>query len=217
MVLGHYGVALAAKRLAPRACLGWLLAAAVAVDLIWPVFLLLGLEHVRIWPGLMAANPLDFYDYPITHSLATGVGWGLLAAGLYFALNRDALGARVIAWLVVSHWFLDLLMHRPDLPVYPGGPMLGLGAWNSVALTIGLEVVVFGAGIAVYLRTTVAKGPQGQWALWGFVVLFGLAYFASLLGPPPGDARTLAWAALLQWLIVPWGWWIDAQRSVRAS
>src|SRR6185295_19275628 len=98
--LGHYGVAFAAKRLAPRTCAGWLLAAAQALDLIWPIFLLLGIEHVRVTPGLMAANPLDFYDYPWTHSLAGACGWAILFAGVYFAINRDRPGALVIAALV---------------------------------------------------------------------------------------------------------------------
>jgi hypothetical protein len=215
MVLGHYGVALAAKRLAPRTCLGWLLAAAAGVDLIWPVFLLLGIEHVRITPGLMAANPLDFYDYPITHSLVGGIAWGIVFAAVYFAINRERTGAWVIGVLVVSHWFLDAIVHRPDLPIYPGGPMVGLGLWNSVPGTLIAEALVYTGGLVVYLRTTTAKGRQGDIALWSFVILMAVLYLVSAFGPPPGDVKPLAWAALAQWIIAPWGWWIDSRRAVR--
>jgi membrane-bound metal-dependent hydrolase YbcI (DUF457 family) len=205
-------VALAAKRLAPQTCLGWLLAAAVGVDLVWPILLLFGLEHVRIVPGLMPANPLDFYDYPITHSLVGGLGWAVLFAAIYFAINRDRNGAWIIGALVVSHWFLDLIVHRPDLPIYPGGPMAGLGLWRSVPGTLVAEGLVFGAGIIVYLRTTTARGMQGHIALWSFVIVSAALYLASALGPPPGNVNALAWAALAQWIVVPWGWWIDASR-----
>jgi hypothetical protein len=215
MVLGHYGLALAAKRLAPRTCLGWLLAAAAGVDLIWPIFLLLGIEHVRITPGLMPANPLDFYDYPITHSLVGGIGWGIVFAAVYFAINRDRTGAWVIGALVVSHWFLDAMVHGPDLPIYPGGPKVGLGLWNSVPGTLIAEAVVFGAGIWVYVRTTVARGKQGEIALWSFVIVMSALYLVSSFAPPPPDVRSLAWAALAQWIIAPWGWWIDSARRVR--
>jgi hypothetical protein len=214
MFIGHYGVALAAKRVAPRTCLGWLLAAAAGVDLVWPILLLLGVEHIRIVPGLMAANPIDFYDYPITHSLVGGIGWGILFAGVYFAINRDRTGAWVIGALVVSHWFLDAIMHRPDLAIYPGGPMVGFGLWNSIPGTLLAEALVLGAGLLVYLRTTRSKGWQGNIALWSFVILMVVLYLASTFGPPPGDVKSLAWAALAQWIIVPWGWWIDVKREV---
>src|SRR6266852_4672010 len=107
MFLGHYGLAFAAKKVAPRTCLGWLLAATATLDLLWPVFLLLGLEHVRIVPGLMRMSPLDLYDYPITHSLVGALGWSVLVGGIYFALRRDRTGALVIGALVMSHWVLD--------------------------------------------------------------------------------------------------------------
>src|SRR5688572_12493051 len=123
MLLGHYGVAFAAKSAAPRASLGTLNLAAQFLDELWPIFVLLGLEQVRVSPGLMAANPLDFVHYPITHSLVGAIGWSVLLGLIYHAMRRNRRGAVVVGLLVLSHWLLDLPMHRPDLPLWPGSDM----------------------------------------------------------------------------------------------
>ncbi|MDQ3998309.1 MAG: metal-dependent hydrolase, partial [Gemmatimonadota bacterium] len=120
MLLGHYGIALAAKRAAPRTSLGTLNLAAQLLDELWPIFVLMGLETVRVAPGLMAANPLDFVHYPITHSLVGALGWSVLLGVVYLAMTRYRRGAVVVGLLVLSHWFLDLPMHRADLPLWPG-------------------------------------------------------------------------------------------------
>ena len=216
MFLGHYGVAFAAKRIAPRACLGWLLAATATLDLVWPIFLLLGVEHVRIAPGITLMTPLDFYDYPITHSLLGALGWSVLVGGLYFGVNRDRVGAVVIAALVTSHWVLDAIVHRPDLPLYPGGEArFGLGLWNSLPATLVVETVFFVGGLWIYLLTTRATDRAGSYALWSFVALFSVIFVASTFGPPPPSVAAIAWMGFAQWLIVPWGWWIDAHRTER--
>jgi len=169
MFLGHYGLAFAAKRLSPRTCLGWFLAATVTLDLLWPVFLLLGLEHVRIAPGITVMTPFDFYDYPITHSLVGALGWSIALAALYSAFNRDRGGGLIVGALVTSHWVLDAVVHRPDLPLYPGGPLIGLGLWNSVPGTLIVEGVLWIGGVWIYLKSTTAQSPTGHYALWSFV------------------------------------------------
>ena len=116
MFLGHHAAAFAAKPLAPRVSLGTLIAAALLVDLLWPILLILGLEHVRIAPGITAVTPLDFYDYPITHSLVAVLGWSIAMALL---VRKHPL---VVGATVFSHWVLDFITHRPDLPLWPGGP-----------------------------------------------------------------------------------------------
>src|SRR5712692_10106137 len=121
MFLGHFGVALAAKELAPRTSLGALVLAAQFADLLWPIFLLTGLEQVRIAPGITRATPLDFVHYPITHSLVGQALWGLALGLLYFSLRRNAKSAVIVGACVVSHWFLDVIVHRPDLPVVSSG------------------------------------------------------------------------------------------------
>jgi hypothetical protein len=217
--LGHYGLAFAAKRAAPRTQLGVLTFAAQWADELWPVLLLLGVEHVRIVPGLMAASSFDFVDYPISHSLALDIGWALLLGGAYYALRRDARGAIVVGLLVVSHWVLDVLVHRPDLPLWPGGPAVGLGLWNSVPLTLVAEALVFGGGLALYLRATVATDRIGSIALWALVTvlvaIYAMPYVMPDSGPPSTDTHGLALSALVLWLFVPWAYWIDRHRAPR--
>src|SRR5918992_5304926 len=153
MLLGHYGVAFAAKRAAPRTSLGMLNLAAEFLDELWPIFVLMGIEHVRVAPGLTAANPLDFVHYPITHSLVGAIGWSVLLGGLYYAMRRYRRGAVVVGLLALSHWFLDLPMHAPDLPLWPGSEVkVGLGAWRSIPLTVAIELAVFVPGLVAYLR-----------------------------------------------------------------
>ena len=133
MFLGHFGVAFGAKRYAPTAGLGVLFLAAQFVDVLWPTLLLLGVERVAIVPGITTVTPLDFQHYPVSHSLAAVIGWAALLGGAYYAMFRSRRAAWVIAALVVSHWFLDLVVHRPDLPLAPGHEArLGLGLWNSL-------------------------------------------------------------------------------------
>ena len=169
MFIGHIGLAFAAKKVAPRPSLGTLALAAQLVDGVWPVFLLLGWEKVEIVPGITAVTPLLFVSYPYTHSLAAGAVWALLLAGGYYLLRRDGVGAGWIAALVVSHWILDFISHRPDMPLWPGGPKVGLGLWNSVPATLAVEFALFAGGIWLYLSATRARDRVGTWALAAFV------------------------------------------------
>lgn len=214
MFLGHFGVGFVAKSAAPRVSLGSLVLAAQFIDLLWPTFLLLGWEQVRIAPGITTVTPLDFVSYPISHSLVAVAGWALLVWATYLFLCRYPRGAVVLALLVVSHWLLDVVVHRPDLPVYPGGRLVGLGLWSSVTLTLGVELLTFVIGLWVYLRTTAPRDPVGYWSLWTFVVLLLLTYAANLLGPPPPSVTALAWFGQAQWLLVAWAYWIDRHRRV---
>lgn len=217
MFLGHYGVAFAAKRAAPRTSLGALTFAGEFLDELWPILLLLGVEHVKIVPGLMAMSPLDFTDYPISHSLLMAIIWGILVGGAYFLLRRYGRGAWVMAILVVSHWFLDLPMHRPDLPLWPGAgsPKLGLGLWNSAAATYVIELGIYAIGIGIYVRATRALDKIGSWGLWAYVVVLAVIFVSSNGAPPPSE-KALAWTALAIWLFVPWAWWVDRHRMSTA-
>jgi hypothetical protein len=213
LFIGHYGVGFAGKRAAPRVSLGWWFLAVQLVDLLWPIFLLLGWEEVRIHPGDTVLTPLEFRRYPITHSLAGGLGWGLLLALVYRAFKGRSRDAFLLGCGVVSHWVLDAIVHRPDLPVFPGSATrIGLGLWNHVAATLLLELGLFFAGLVLYLRMTRARGALGHVSLWSFVVVILLIYVQNLFGPPPPDERSLAWFALIAWLIPPWGFWIDRTR-----
>jgi hypothetical protein len=214
MFLGHYGVAFAARRAAPRTSLGTTLFAAQFLDELWPVLLLLGLERVRIAPGLMAASALDFVSYPISHSLVTALGWAILIGLVYFAARRYGRGAWIVGGSVASHWFLDAPMHRPDLPLWPGSATLvGGGLWDSVPATVVIEVGLLAAGLALYLRGTRARDRIGRWGLWSMVALLAFFFLGGVTGPPPPDERSLAVMTLGLWLFVPWGWWVDRHRE----
>lgn len=215
MFVGHFGVGLAAKKLAPRVSLGTLFLAAQFIDLLWPTLLLLGWERVRIAPGVTPGVPLVFEHYPISHSLLAVVGWGGLIGGLYFLIRRDRRGAIVLALAVLSHWILDLIVHVPDLPVYPGGHQVGLGLWHSVPATLAVELAIFGAGIWLYVRATQAIDAVGRWAFVALVAFLGLVHGANLFGDPPPSVTALALVGQAQWLLVLWGYWVDRHRTVR--
>jgi len=215
MFLGHYGLALGAKRLTPRTSLGTSVLAAQFLDELWPIFLVAGIEQVEVKPGLMAANPLDFVYYPFSHSLAAAVVWSVLLGGVYYASRRDRRSATIVGLLVLSHWILDFPMHAPDLPLWPGSPMrVGLGAWRSIPLTIVLELAVFVPGLVMYLRATRARDIIGSWALWAMVLLLIAIFVSGFVSAPPPTGRAVGYAALAIWLFVPWGYWIDRHREL---
>lgn len=216
MFIGHHAAGFVSKRLAPQVSLGTLFFATMFLDLLWPVLLLLGLEHVRIDPGNTAFTPLDFYDYPISHSLLTVLGWSVLIGIVYGVVRKNWRGATIVGAAVLSHWVLDFVTHRPDLPLWPGGPLVGLGLWSSVPGTVIVESLFFLATLALYLRTTVARDRTGSIALWALVIFLVLIFLANLVSPPPPSVNAIAWTALLAWWFVPWAAWIDRHRQARA-
>src|SRR5215467_13558656 len=170
MFIGHYGVAFAARRAAPRTSLGVLVLAAQWVDLVWPIFLLLGWERVRVAPGDTRLTPLDFESYPWTHSLAAVLVWALAVGGVA-ALRQGRRAGLVVGGCVASHWVLDLLVHRPDLQLAPGvEARVGLGLWNVPAVALALEALFFFGGLALYVRATRPTSAGGRWGLAALVV-----------------------------------------------
>lgn len=213
MFIGHFGLGFGAKAAAPRVSLGWLLLAAQFIDLLWPTLLLLGIERVSIVPGATRVTPLLFEHYPVSHSLLAVLGWAVALGGLYFRLRRDRVGALVVAALVLSHWLLDAVVHRPDLPLFPGSEALvGLNAWASLPLTLAIELPLFALGVWLYARATVPLDARGHWGFVGLVAFLLAIYAANLLGDPPPSATAIAWAGHAQWLLVLWGYWIDGHR-----
>ena len=213
MFVGHFGVGFGGKAVAPRISLGTLFLSAQFLDLLWPTFLLLGMEKVAIVPGITRVTPLDFISYPISHSLLTAVGWGGLFALVYGLLTRYQAGAIVAGILVVSHWILDAVMHRPDLPLYPGGELrIGFGLWNSLGATLLIELSLFALGVWLYFRSTRARDRAGSIGAWALVAFLLLVYVGNLTGDPPPSETVLAWVGQAQWLIVLWGFWIDRHR-----
>lgn len=215
MFIGHFGVAFAGKAVAPRASLGALFLAAQFIDLLWPVLLLLGVERVRIVPGATAVMPLEFVHYPFSHSLAAALLWSVLIGMVYQRLTRYWRGAVVLGLAVISHWFLDALVHLPDLPLYPGSEALvGMGLWSSLGGTLGTEPAIFGTGLWLYLRSTHSRDEIGAVGLAVFTLFLLTIYAANLYGPPPPSVQALAWEGQAQWLLVLGGGWIDRHRRI---
>jgi membrane-bound metal-dependent hydrolase YbcI (DUF457 family) len=214
MFIGHYAVGLAAKRLAPRTSLGTLFAAPTLADLLWPVFLLLGWEQARVVPGPNPFLNLWLDDIPVSHSLVALIAWGLLFGYLYRTRTGYARGALVVGLLVLSHWVLDFVTHRPDMPLYPGSVNVGLGLWNSVVGTVIVEGVMFLAAAIIYLQTTRARDAIGRYGIWGLVVVLAGSYVGTLFSPPPTNMTAIAiFGIAFGWLFVLVAWWVDRHRD----
>lgn len=214
MFIGHFALAFGAKKVAPEASLGTLFMAAQLADLVWPTLVLLGIETFAVAPGITQVTPLDFTSYPYSHSLVALAGW---AAGLALAyrLARRGRGreAFALAALMLSHWVLDFISHRPDMPLTLGGSeRFGLGLWHSLPATLAVEVPLFAAGVYLYARATRPLDRTGTLAFGALVAFLGVVYLANLFGPPPPGVAAVAWSAQAIWLLVAWGYWVDRHR-----
>ena len=212
MFLGHFALAFAAKKLLPRVSLGTTVFAAQLVDVLWPLMLVAGIEQVRIVPGITAVTPLDFVSYPYTHSLVAVLVWAALFGAVHLAFRRNRGTALWLGALVASHWVLDALSHRPDLPLYPGSVLVGAGLWFSLPASLTVELGLFAIGIWIYTLRTRPDDRTGTLALWGFCALLVALYLGSVFGPPPPSATLLAVGAIVGWLFIPWAYWIDRHR-----
>ena len=216
MFIGHFAVGLAAKRWAKDAPLGVLLLAPLLLDVLWPVFCLIGFEQYRILPDGGPFTQLEFTNYPWSHSLAMSIGWGLLLGGLWRVQGGSVRTAVIIGGAVVSHWVLDWVTHLPDLPLWPPrGPRLGLGLWNSVTGTVVVESVMLLGGAWLYFSATRARDHAGRIGPWAYLALLVTLYVASVAGPPPpiGAERLVSIVALCFVLLVPLAAWIDSHRK----
>jgi LexA-binding, inner membrane-associated putative hydrolase len=218
MFIGHFAVGFGSKRLAPRASLLVLLLAPVLADVLWPLFLLLGWEHVRIVPGITRFSPLDLYDFTLSHSLLTLIVWATLFAAIYWGLTRYLAGAAVIWFGVMSHWLLDWITHRPDMPVYPGSPKYGLGLWNSIAGTMIVEVAMFAGGVWLYQRMTRARDRIGGYGFTAYVLVLLAVFVAGPFSGSPPSVQALIWATILfECVFLIWAWWFDRHRDLRVE
>ena len=218
MFIGHFAVGFAVKKAAPQIKLGTLFFAAQFLDLLWPLLIIAGIEHVRINPNALPFLRLDFYDYPLSHSLLTSFIWSGLVGVAYYLIKKSKRQAFIVGCVVFSHWLLDFISHAPDLPLAPGvSTFVGLGLWNSTRSTMIVESALYLLGIFLYLRTTKAKDKIGIIAFWTLIIFLAISSLATIFGPPPPDAGPVGWLALFTWLFVPWGYWIDRHRQNRIS
>lgn len=220
MFIGHFAVGFAAKRFAPRTSLAVLLAAPLLSDLLWPPFLLLGWETVRIEPGQTKVSPLNFTSFPWSHSLLMCAVWAALFAAIYYWITQYWSGTLAIALGVLSHWLLDWIAHGKDMPLYPGGAKFGLGLWNSVAGTLGVEIAMFAIGLWLYVSTTKARDRIGRYGFVAYVALLAASYlrdtFSSQL--PHSVKAEIAWPGLIAGIVLLiWAWWFDRHRDLKAT
>jgi hypothetical protein len=215
MFVGHYGPSFAATSLNKSIPLWVLFLAVQFLDILWGTFVLLGIEKVRIVPGITATSPLDLYYMPYTHGLDTAILWALLVTVLYRVVRRDSgwAAAALVGAAVFSHWVLDLLVHRPDMPLYDDTFKVGLGLWNYPVVASGLEVLSLFGGLYLYFRATKPVTPGGRYGMvvFGVVMLImqGIAFF----GPPPASDRRVASEALAFYFILAGvAYWLERMR-----
>lgn len=199
MFVGHYGVSFAAKQAEPSVPLWVLFIAVQFLDVLWAPLVLLGIEKVRIVPGITATNPLDLYYMPFSHSLVTAIGWSVAAWLAYRLMVPTAprRAATVVGVAVFSHWVLDLLVHRPDLPLYDNTAKVGLGLWNLPAVALGLEAVLLFGGMWLCFRLGTARRN----AMLGFGVIMLAIQAYVFFGPPPASDQAAAATALVSYAI----------------
>jgi len=202
MFVGHYGVSFAAKSIEKRIPL-WLLFIAVQfVDVLWAVFILMGVEKVRITPGITASNPLDLYYMPYTHSLVAAVLWSGLGFVWYKIIYKGAnFAAFLVAVAIFSHWVLDLTVHRPDLPLYDDKYKLGFGLWNFPALAFALEAILLFGGILLYLQSSKAVSLAGKFGVPVFGIVLLIVQAIVFFGAPPTSSSSTALTALFSYLL----------------
>jgi len=216
MFVGHLAVALSAKKLDGRLPLSVATAASFGIDLLWPLLLLAGIETVRVDPGNTAFTPLSFESYPWSHSLVMTLAWGAMAGALATFLLKSKRSGLMVMALVASHWFLDLVTHRPDLPLWPGGVKLGFGLWNSIPATMLLEGGMLVGALAIYNQATLPKDRVGNWALWALILLTGGIWASQPWAAPPPEASAVAVVGLSMWILPFWAGWIERHRSLKS-
>lgn len=209
MFIGHYGVSLAAKRVSPRLSLGLLFLAVQLLDVLFSILVLLGIEKMNIVHGFTAYNPYDLYSMPYTHSLVGALTWSGLAAGACWMAARR-LPARdrrvascVLGAAVFSHFFLDVPVHTPDMPLWPGAgaPRIGLGLWNHPAAAILAELLVLVVGGWIYLRQSRPRSTGARFGTAAFACILVVATIGTPFQPDPPSARAFAIMALTLYVV----------------
>ena len=216
MFIGHYGPGFAIKAIRPAIPLWLVFIAVQLVDVAWAALVLLGIEKVRIVPGITASNPLDLYYMPYTHSLVAAVLWAV-AASILCKPVRGVRNWSAAAWIgaaVFSHWILDLLVHRPDLPLYGDAMKVGLGIWNYPAIALSLEAFLLFGGMIMYLRRSKAINAIGRFGPPAFGILMLAIQSYVFFGPPPTSPGAAATTALVSYVVfAAVAQWLDRQRS----
>ncbi|MFW9767265.1 MAG: hypothetical protein ACFFEM_00485 [Candidatus Thorarchaeota archaeon] len=226
MFIGHYGIAFALKKYATKTSLGILFIAVQLVDIAFFILVSLGIEHLQIIPGFTEANPFDLYDYPITHSLLGSFAWAL---GIFLvvrfiplrsieAADRQKI-ALVLSAAVFSHFLLDIIVHSPDLLLIPGFDiMIGLGLWNSIILTVAVELAILLVGCWIYLQsTTQGTGLVGNYGMFVFMIVLTIITITTPIMTFPDVLTVVITSEPLYAVFALAAWWLDSKRSAIGS
>jgi len=207
MFIGHFALAYGSRKWGRLPSLAVMFMAVQFLDLLWPLFVIAGIETFEIEVGNTALTPLNFTHYPYSHSLLMSIVWAVLFAGVYFGFTKNRRGAFLLGCLVLSHWILDYLTHRPDLQLTPFSEVrVGLGLWNHPVVEVIIEAGLFFTGVFLYVKST---DITRKIAFWSLIIAFLAIHFLNLFGPPPPSVNAVAWSANLMWLFVGWAWWIE--------
>lgn len=215
MFIGHFSVALAAAAHPKAPKLGVLIAASQLVDIGFFTLMIAGVERMRLVPGATVMNPMDLYFMPYTHSLLGSAVWALGFGLLVGAIMRSRVAGLIAGAVVLSHWLLDFLTHRPDLGIVGDSDKVGLGLWNHPTIAMPLELALIGLGFLLYARATRPKSPSGRWSLWVFAAVLLVMQAIDWLGPKPTQVDlTLPLMALAGYgVAIALGLWIGATRE----
>ena len=218
MFVGHLAAGFAAKRIEPKLSLGTLLLAVMLADLIVFPLLIAGVEHFGIQPEVRVNRTVG-QGISYSHSLLMDAIWAALFATVFFLRRRYPRGAWILFAAVLSHWVLDVVSHRPDMPLAPGAPwVFGLGLWNSLPATLLVEGGVWLLAIILYVRTTHAKSSAGIYAFWIGIALLTLAWYGNITaGMDPNPVRAGISGLIFFSLMIPWAYWMNRLRPASGS
>jgi hypothetical protein len=220
--IGHYGIAFALKKYAPKTSLGMLFIATQLLDIVFFILVTLGIEHLRIIPGFTEASPFDLYDYPISHSLLGALAWSvatyLVVRFIPLRGSSDTPYRRrtalVLSMAVFSHFVLDFIVHTPDLLLVPGLDIrIGLGLWNNLIASIAVELAILLVGCWIYLRSTPSgAGLVGRYGMYAFMIVLAVITIITPFMTFP-DVLTVAIVTELMYVMFTLSaWWLDSKR-----
>jgi hypothetical protein len=217
MFIGHYAPAFVAATSPKSPRLGALFVAAQLVDIAFFSFLILGVEKMRMLPGATVMNGMDLYDMPWTHSLAGAIGWGILFTIAVKLLRGSWTAGAIGGGVVVSHWLIDLLVHRPDLTLAGSPPKFGLGLWNHPWIEMPLEIAFAFGGLWFFVSRTRAIGTMGKWSPWALAVGMAVLQAVNWTTPQPTEAgpapASTGWLGLFAYaLLAVLAWWVARTR-----
>jgi hypothetical protein len=221
MFVGHYGVAFAARGVEKKLPLWAYFLAVQWVDVVWTMLVFFGVERVSIQPGVNPSGPLVFDYYPYTHSLAAGAAWAAIAFMGYRVITRMRGSQRVAAILalaVLSHWFLDFMVHQPDLDIYDETRKVGLGLWNHPVIEVIVEYLLLFGGMLFYFRKSPKLSMKRRIAMVVLCIFMSLVQLAGSFGPPPASVKIMAVSGFVIYLLFTGlAAWAEGRRAKAGS